>query len=210
MGLRSLLCSLVIVSALIGDCAFLDNKVAHAQFIGDKPFSGGRRPIEINLHGQVYYGFDWYDGLDGYNPYYTPYAVGAGFSMLFPVIQNGFISTINDAFYIGFFTDFNFHPTYLDPFLVQYPSFVSLAIGPYAQWRFFLFPILSVYANLGFGIWPWFLGSTPGNFCRGCADVVIRGFPMFELGANLHFTRNIGMNFEFGYPWAKVGLNIGF
>ena len=42
------------------------------------------------------------------------------------------------------------------------------------------------------------------------ADVVIRGFPMFELGANLHFTRNIGMNFEFGYPWAKVGLNIGF
>ena len=75
--------------------------------------------------------------------------------------------------------------------------------------RFFLFEILSVYANLGFGVWPWFIGNEPA-FARGNGDVVFRFFPMFELGANLHFTKHIGMNFEFGYPWAKVGLNIGF
>jgi hypothetical protein len=193
----------------VGDSTILETKVAHAQFIGNRPFSGGRRNIEINVHGNVYYGFDWYDTLDGYNAYYNDYAVGAGFHMLFPIVQNGFIRSINNAFYLGFFTDFNFHPAFYNFNVQTDPSFVSLAIGPFAQWRFFLFEILSVYADLGFGIWPWFLGNNYYG-CGNCGSVVVRGFPLFELGANLNFTRHIGMNFEFGYPWAKVGLNIGF
>ena len=208
MSLRSFVCSLVLLSALVGDSAILETKVAHAQFIGDRPFRGGRRNIEINIHGQAYYGFGWYDSLDGYAPYYNTYAIGPGFSMLFPVVQNGFIPSINNAFYVGFFADFNIHPGY-NYFPYDYPSFVSFAIGPYVQWRFFLFEILSVYANLGFGLWPWFIGNEPA-YVRGNGDVAFRFFPMFELGANLHFTKHIGMNFEFGYPWVKVGLNIGF
>lgn len=200
MRLRSLLCSLVVLSALVGDVALFDKQEAHAQFIGDRPFSGGRRNIEINIHGNAYYGFDWYYS----NPYYNSFAVGPGFQMLFPVVQNGFIKTINNAFYVGFFTDLNFHPEYN-----RYgysPSFFSLAIGPFVQWRFYLFEILSVYTNVGFGVWPWFIG----NNVYGNDRVDINFFPMFLLGANLHFTKHIGMNFEFGYPAAKVGLTIGF
>ena len=124
--------------------------------------------------------------------------------MLFPVVQNGFIKTINNAFYVGFFTDLNFHPEYN----YTYSSFFSLAIGPFVQWRFYLFEVLSVYANLGFGVWPWFLGDH--SYYAGHNAVDLHFFPMFELGANLHFTKHIGMNFEFGYPAAKIGLNIGF
>lgn len=194
MRLRSFLCSLVLLATLLG------TQVAHAQFIGDRPFNGGRRNIEINLHANTYYGFDWYGGN-----YYSPYTIGPGFSMLFPVVQNGFIKTINDAFYVGFFTDLNYHPQY--DYYGPYGSFFSVAIGPYVQWRFYLFEILSVYANLGFGIWPWFLGN--GQGVRD-GTVALNFFPLFAVGGNLHFTKNIGMNFEFGYPSAKIGLNIGF
>lgn len=200
MSLRSLVFSVVLLSALVGDSALLDTKVAHAQFIGDRP-SNERRQIELNIHGGAYYGFNWYDSLDnGGFVYYGGYAVGPGLQMLFPVLHRGFIPSINNAFYLGFFTDFLFHPDYLDRFGSY--GFFSFAFGPVAQWRFFLFPVLSVYANLGFGIWPWFADAPYGT--------VLRGFPLFELGANLHFTRHIGMNFEFGYPYAKVGLNIAF
>ena len=106
MSLRSFLCSLVLLSSLLGDGVLLETKTAHAQFIGDRPNRGGRRNIEINIHGQAYYGFGWYDRFDNYAPYYNTYAIGPGFSMLFPVVQNGFIPSINNAFYVGFFTDF--------------------------------------------------------------------------------------------------------
>jgi len=203
MRLRSFLCSLVLLTALVGDSTFLDGNLAHAQFIGDRPFSGGRRNIEINLHAQTYYGYDWYGEV-----YSSPYTIGPGFSMLFPVVQNGFIRTINDAFYVGFFTDFNNHPYYggYNGFGGYY-SFWSVAIGPFVQWRFQLFQILSVYANVGFGIWPWFVGNGQGV---PNGTVALNFFPLFALGANLHFTKNIGMNFEFGYPSAKLGLIIGF
>ena len=34
--------------------------------------------------------------------------------------------------------------------------------------------------------------------------------PLFQLGANFHFTQKIGMNVQFGYPSSQLGLNISF
>ena len=49
MRLRSFLCSLVLLTALVGDSVLLETKVAHAQFIGNRPQRGGRRNIENGL-----------------------------------------------------------------------------------------------------------------------------------------------------------------
>jgi hypothetical protein len=211
LSFRALLIVLVILGVVISDSSQLLPSVreANAQFIADKPFRGTRRNIEINLRLNAYYGYGWYrdDFCAGYCGYYGSYGVGPGFQMLFPVLQNGFIPSINNAFYIGFFTDFLFHGDYDGRYDLRY-GFFSLPVGVLAQWRFYLFEILSVYANLGGGIWPWFFRDDHFHYRGG--GTLIRGFPVFALGANLHFTKSIGMNIEFGYPAARIGLNIGF
>ena len=210
LNIRALVCSLCVMAAVVSDGKhFIPTPAeAHAQFIANKPFQGGRRNIEINLRLSTYYGFGWYsDSFCGgrYCGYYGSYALGPGFQMLFPVLQNGFIPSLNNAFYIGFFTDFQFHPDGGGRFDMDY-GFFSVPIGVLAQWRFYLFEILSVYANVGGGFWPWIF-SNNNVYYHG---TLFRGFPLFELGLNLHFTKTIGMNVEFGYPAARIGLNIGF
>lgn len=213
MKLRSVLCALILLSVVAGDCDYFHIGEAHADFIADRPFRGGRRNIEINLHLSGYYGYGWYNDCGayrGYNDcaYWGSYAVGPGFQMLFPVVQNGFIPSINNAFYVGFFTDFAFFPTWYGSFQ---DGWVSLAIGPMAQWRFNLFDAFSVFANVGFGIWPWFVG----NHCDrsyGCYDygTVLRFFPLLELGGNIHLTKAVALTFSLGYPSSKFGVSFGF
>lgn len=210
--LRIAICSLVVFAVLLSDGIHVipTPTDAQAQFIADKPFRGSRRNIEINLRLSTYYGYGWYadDYCGGrYCGHYGSYGIGPGFQMLFPVIQNGFIPSLNNAFYVGFFTDFQFHGDNAGRYGSDY-GFFSVPIGVLVQWRFYLFEILSVYANLGGGFWPWIFNDNY-SYCRGCGTA-FRGFPLFELGANLHFTKHIGMNFEFGYPAARIGLNIGF
>ena len=160
----------------------------------------------MNIHGSAYYdsglggGRGCWNYGNGYcGNYYGNYSVGPGISMLFPILHNGFIPSINNAVYIGFFVDTIFHPSYYG----WNTWFLSLPIGPMLQWRFYLIEMISVYANLGFGIWPWFTDNAYGG-------TWIRGFPLFQLGANFHFTKKVGMNLQFGYPSAQLGLNISF
>lgn len=207
MRLRSLVLSLIVFAVVAGDSAVLNRNLAHAdaRVVIGQP-SGARRGIEINIRGNAYYGYGWYDGLYNYGRYYGDYAVGPGFQMLFPVIQNGFIPSINNAFYLGFFTDFLFIPD----FVTGYRDLIfSFAIGPVAQWRFFILDMfqgggLSAFANLGFGIWPWFVGN------RFTTSVPVYGFPLFELGANFMFSKAFGLTLSFGYPSVKFGINLSF
>ncbi|MFO0575410.1 MAG: hypothetical protein U1A78_15565 [Polyangia bacterium] len=211
VSLRALIFSLVLFGVVVSDGTHLipTPREAQAQFIADKPFRGTRRNIELNLRFSSYYGYGWYrdDFCNGYCGYYGSYGVGPGFQLLFPILQNGPIPSINNALYLGVFTDFMFHGDYYGDYDLRY-GFFSLPIGVLVQWRFYLFEILSVYANLGAGFWPWFFRDD--HFYYRGGGVLLRGFPLFELGLNLHFTKNIGMNFEFGYPAARIGLNIGF
>jgi hypothetical protein len=122
--------------------------------------------------------------------------------MLFPIVKNA-ISTLNNPMYLGFFSDFLVHP-------VPGSHFYSLTIGPVFQWRFVIFDMFeggsfSAFANVGFGLWPWFWnGYYPGT------SVSFFGFPLFELGANLFFTKLIGLTLSFGYPATKFGVSFAF
>ena len=210
MRLRNFLCTLAVLFSLVGQGSLIAPRDAAADLIINRPFSG-KRSIELNIHGSAYYDsglgggrpcYNWNNGngnnFCGY--FYGNYAVGPGISMLFPVLHNGFVPSINNAVYVGFFIDTMFHPSYYG---WNSYWFFSLPIGPMMQWRFYLIEMISVYANLGFGIWPWFADNAYGGFW-------LRGFPLFQLGANFHFTQKVGMNIQFGYPSSQLGLNISF
>lgn len=180
---------------------------ADARVTISRPFAG-KRPIELSIRGSAYYGYGWYDGLKGFGRYYSPYSFGPGIQLLFPVLHNGFISSINNAFYLGFFSDLTLIP---DNFGSFGNTIFGITFGPVAQWRFGILDLftdgsLSAFVNLGFGLWPWF---TRGRYA-GVDNVVFYGFPLLELGANLYFTRNIGLMLSFGYPTARLAVNIAF
>ncbi len=181
---------------------------AEAQLVITQPFKGSRRDIEINVRLSSYYGYGWYtDAFCGgrYCGYYGNYGIGPGFQMIFPILKNGFIPSLNNAFYLGFFTDFQFHPDGAGRFSSEY-GFFSIPVGIFAQWRFYLLEKLSLFVNVGGGVWPWIFSSNNVYY----HDTIIRGFPLFEIGANFHFAKHVGLNVTLGYPAARVGLNIAF
>lgn len=206
MRLRSLFLSLVLLSVFVGDSALwgAHQARAEARLVISQPRS--EHPFELNIHGATYYGFGWYDGLSGNGGHWGPYAVGPGVQMLFPIVKNA-IPSLNNPMYLGFFTDILFIPAYADGF--THTAF-SLAIGPVFQWRFNILELfesggLAAFANVGFGLWPWF---NVGYFCN--CSALFYGFPLFELGGQLQFTRRIGMTLSFGYPSTKLGVNLAF
>ena len=159
MRLRNFLCTLAVLFSLVGSGSLLSPSEAQADLIITRPFSG-KRAIELNIHGSAYYdhGLGYLGrgpacgNWKGYLPcdyFYGSYAVGPGISMLFPILHNGFIPSLNNAVYLGFFVDTMFHPGWNG---WNSYWFFSLPLGPMLQWRFYLIEMISVYANLGFGI----------------------------------------------------------
>lgn len=205
MRLRSWFFFLVLFVGVAGECVLFEKAAyADARVVITQPQT--TRQIELQIRGSAYYGFGWYDGLYGYPGYWGPYAVGPGVQLLFPIVKNA-ISSLNNPMYLGFFTDLLFVPSYADGF----GAFaLSLAIGPVFQWRFVILELfqggsLSAFTNIGFGLWPWF---TRGYYVKDSA--LFYGFPLFELGANLFFTRTVGITLSFGYPSVKFGLSLAF
>jgi hypothetical protein len=136
-------------------------------------------------------------GLQESAPYYNPVGVGPGVQMLFPIVQNGLIPRLNNALYLGFFFDLLYVPYTLFP-----GGFFSFMVGPVVQWRFFVLQRLSVFGNIGLGLWPWFSGDPYGY------RVLL--WPTIEAGGNWHFSRAVSLTFSIGYPAARIGLSFGF
>jgi hypothetical protein len=185
-----------------GDTDLLDigiNKAyAEARLVIKQPRED--RQIELNIRGSAYYGYGYYDGLySGYSV--GGYGAGVGIQLLFPIVKNA-IPSLNNPMYLGFFTDFLFHP-------IPGYTLLSLTIGPVFQWRFILLDMfdsgsLSVFANLGFGLQPFFFRDYYGG------GVHLYGFPLFQIGGQLQFTRRVGLTLNLGYPSVNLGLNLAF
>lgn len=207
MRLRPLFCSLVFLSVLAGsgDRLFLASQQAHAQsrLVVNRPYSGGRRAIELSLRlPSAYFGYEWVGKY--YEPgFYSGYGLGPGLQLMFPLVPN-VGRLINNTFYLGFFADAILHP--YDCGFGCGAFAVSVAFGPQAQWRLFLMDLLrsgsfDLFINFGFGLWPWFTRHEYYGFGF---------FPLLQLGTQIMFTRAFGIGLQFGYPSAQFTLNFGF
>lgn len=198
MRLRSLCLSLLLLSVVAGDVLFDGNRAhAEARLVISQPRTD--RQIELNIRLSSYYGYGWYGNYHNY--FHGSYAVGPGVQLLFPIVKNA-ISSLNNPMYLGFFTDFMLHP-------VPGGTILSLTFGPVFQWRFVLLDLfesgsLSVFGNVGFGLWPWFLPNSYGG------GVSFYGFPLIQIGSNIMFTRRVGLTLNLGYPSVNLGLNLAF
>lgn len=127
-----------------------------------------------------------------YGYYFGGFGLGLAARFYYPIVPDGFISSINDEFGLEGGVDVMFYFSYLSTY-----SPVRLDIPVAARWSFHLTDAWTVFAKLGLGIgiWPgayysvWFVGEGGVGAIYKLSDV-------------------ISLRLDVGYPWAKFGVVI--
>jgi hypothetical protein len=180
---------------------------AHAQSIIKQPGNHPDYTFEAEPHGLI--GFDP-PGRAHDN------GLGVGFRGAFNLVDNGFISKINNSVAIGFGLDYIHYDDddygywcgnkwrdrydcgnpYYDDFDVDY--FVLPVV---LQWNFYLHRKWSVFGEAGGG-----LAFISADDWYGDDDIEF--FPMmFFGGGRFHFSDAAALTMRIGYPYASVGVS---
>jgi len=164
--------------------ATLAPAVAEAETSIRQPFSGDRRPFQLDIHA-------------GFSNFGLGLATGARFGI--PIVQNGFVRSINNAVYINFGADFYFvrhgHEAY-------YPA---LGIPVALHWEFYFTDRWTAFAELGVNIyldshlfrgdgWYW----SPGHWVLGA------------VGGRFRINDLIALTLRLGNPYSAFGVTFTF
>lgn len=178
--------SLALASVLVP----LATPVAHAEHEIGTPFTG-TRPYQLDVHS----GFSW-DGF-GFN-------AGARFGI--PLLHNGPISTIDNAFYLNVGFEFYYSDEGWDPAERHY--YAAFGVPITLHWEFFFNDTWSVFAELGLQV--YFPPSFVHNDGHGNYAVDAGGWVIALAGGTLHFNEVIGLTLRVGNPYVAIGLTFTF
>ncbi len=171
---------LLLAVVLVGSAA---PAVAWAQGTSIRvPFSG-RRPMQLDVHG-------------GFSHFGLGAAAGVRFGI--PIVQNGFVPSINNAVYINFGGDF-----YWDRWGDRYGPAVGVPVT--LHWEFYFTDRWSAFAELGVNVYfsPAFLrgdgwGWSPGHWICGA------------VGGRFFITSSIALTLRLGNPYSAFGVTFLF
>jgi hypothetical protein len=164
---------------------------------GDHPTYG----VEIEPHGLL----DWY----------VPYAnsdagFGLGGRFSIPIVQNGFVPTINNSVAISFGVDWvHYGNCYYGNgnCSVDYLHFPIVM-----QWNFFVARRWSVFGEPGLAIYHGFFSQCPVTvannqpvFCNTPTETGVE--PAFYIGGRFHFNDNVALTMRVGYPTFSIGVS---
>jgi hypothetical protein len=164
--------------------AAADDTIKHP---GDHPSYA----VEVEPHLLLGWGGGWGGGGLG---------VGGRFSI--PVVQNGFVPSINDSVAIGFGLDVLFYNNcyYSNANGCSATGFVFPVV---MQWNFFVAQRWSVFGEPGLAIYhnSWNCNGA----CPGCgpADTFLE--PALYLGGRYHLTDSIALTLRVGFPSFSFG-----
>ncbi len=161
---------------------------------GDHPSYG----VEIEPHGLL----DWY----------VPYAhsdagIGLGGRFSIPVVQNGFVPTINNSVAISFGVDWIHYDScyYGGSCSVDYLHFPIVM-----QWNFFVARRWSVFGEPGLDIYHAFFNDCPFTTVNGfaCNQPQATGVePAFFVGGRYHFSDGAALTMRVGFPTFSIGVS---
>lgn len=165
---------------------------ARADHVIDQPFTG-TRPFQLDVHG----GLAWY----GFG-----FAGGARFGI--PILQNGFIPSLDNAVYLNFGGDIYFvddRGCYMrnpgEPCGVRE---YRLALGfPVAlHWEFYFNDTWSAFAEIGINVY-----LPPSLFYRGFVDYGdhVGAWFLAAVGGSLHLGDAISLTLRVGNPYISFG-----
>jgi hypothetical protein len=178
-------------AALFGGMALASPSQAEAQSYIQRPFRG-ERPFQLDVHG----GFAWH----GFG-----FAGGVRFNV--PLIHNGFISSINNSFYLSFGADAYFvcyrRCGHNDN---RYGPGLGFPIT--VHWEFYFSEVFSLFAEVGANVYfhPGFFDDGDGRFFDGNGGAWFIG----AIGGRIAFSRSFGLVFRIGNPYSSFGITFGF
>jgi hypothetical protein len=196
LSLRSLLATFTLglcTLAPVGE-ARADDTIKHP---GDHP----RYNVEVEPHGLL----GWDTGFYGSN---GGFGIGARVSI--PIVENGFIKTINNSVAISFGGDLVHYGARCgkgDRF-DGYDCSANYLLLPVAmQWNFFVHQKWSVFGEPGLYIYHGFFDACDVNgvACYSPTATGIR--PAFYVGGRYHFNEHIALTMRIGYPTFSVGVS---
>lgn len=180
--------ALALSSLLLPAPARADDTIKHP---GDHP----QYPVEIEPH--IVLGWGGVYGNDGYG-------VGARFSI--PLVENGFISSINNSVAISFGADLvHYDWCWYGDHASCNANYIDFPVA--MQWNFFVAQRWSVFGEPGLIIWHGFLSDCPnGNACPGRPDGT--GWePALYLGGRYHLSSGTALTMRIGFPAFSFGFS---
>jgi hypothetical protein len=163
--------------------ALADDTIKHP---GDHP----RYSVEIEPHGLVGWASDIYEG--------GGFGIGGRFSI--PIVENGFIKTINNSVAITFGIDW---AHYGACFRTQNCGADYLFFPVAMQWNFYVAQRWSVFGEPGLLLFKGFYGACDGPGC----PIQFGPRPAFWLGGRYHFSSNVALTMRIGYPVFSIGVS---
>jgi hypothetical protein len=172
--------------AFAGD-ARADDTIKHP---GDHPLY----KVEIEPHLL----FGWDSLFPG-----NSFGLGARFSI--PIVDNGFVKTINNSVAITFGADLmHYDGCYIGRDGGCSANFLFLPVA--MQWNFYVARQWSVFGEPGLFIYHGFFDACPpGSACIEPTATGIR--PMLDVGGRYHFSESLALTMRIGYPTFSVGLS---
>ncbi len=184
---------------------FASSSPAHAQSIIKNPGDHPNYKVEVEPHVN----FGWAN-------LYASNGFGLGARFGIPIVQNGFISTINNSVAISFGIDYL---RYSGCFYGKGKFGNNDDIGCGAsfflfpvvmQWNFWLSPRWSVFGEPGLYVYHGVYDNLCGNF-KNCAEPTRTSIePAFYAGGRLHFNDTVALTMRIGYPTLSLGVSFLF
>jgi hypothetical protein len=170
-----------------------DDTIKHP---GDHP----KYSVEVEPHLL----FGWDNGFYGSNGF------GAGARVSIPIVENGFVPTINNSVAISFGGDLVHYSARcgVGNKFDGYDCSANYLVLPVAlQWNFFVAQKWSVFGEPGLYIYHGFFDACDvgGVACYSPTATGIR--PAFYAGGRYHFNEHIALTMRIGYPTFSVGVS---
>lgn len=167
---------------------------AHADHQIDRPFTG-TRPYQLDFHG----GFAWY----GFG-----FAGGGRFGI--PIVQNGFIPSLDNAVYLNFGADFYFVDGYYcrdrGGGFCEFSGYgVAFGIPIALHWEFYFNDTWSAFAEVGVNIY-----LPPSLFRDGYVEYGQHAgaWVIAAVGGTLHLGDVVGLTLRVGSPYIAFGITL--
>lgn len=198
--------SLVLVTVLtIFTTALAAPSDAQAQSIIKIPGDHPDYKVEVEPHAVL-----------GWGHLYHGNGLGLGGRFSIPIVDNGFISTINNSVAIGFGVDW---VRYSDCYYYDvrkgrygYGCGASYFTFPVVmQWNFWLSPRWSVFGEPGLYVYHGVFDDYCDPAFPGCAYPTRTGVDIaLYLGGRFHFNDKIALTLRLGYPTSSFGVSFLF
>lgn len=151
--------------------------------------------------------------LFGWDNIYPGSGYGIGGRFAIPIVENGFVPSINNSVAISFGVDFLHHSSNCynyGPYSVSCDAnFLYFPVT--MQWNFYVAQKWSVFGEPGLFIYHGFFDNycPPGAPNGACnfypSDTGIR--PAFFAGGRYHFNEKVSLTMRIGYPTISVGVS---